>query len=232
MHLRKYHGLGNDFLVLLDFDGKQPVDGELARAVCDRHTGVGADGLIRLTGTGDLRMELYNADGGRAETSGNGLRCVALAAADAGWDVGRSFTIATDAGPRRVDLHDDGLVSVEMGTARIDGRRVDMGNPHRVVLMDTDDIVEPDHRHENVELVWPGPGRDELRMRVFERGVGETMACGSGACAAAAVARAEGLVGQRVTVRQPGGNVTVQLGDPIVLTGPAAYICDVEYPWP
>lgn len=230
MHLRKYHGLGNDFLVLLDVDGKQPIDGELARAVCDRHRGVGADGLIRLT-AGPLRMELYNADGGRAETSGNGLRCVALAAADAGWDVGRSFTITTDAGPRRVDLHDDGLVSVEMGAARIRGDRVDMGNPHRVVFPDGEGFGVPDVSDENVEFVWLG-GPDTLRMRVFERGVGETQACGSGACAAAAVAHARGLVGDRVVVEQPGGPVVVALGDPIVLTGPATYICDVEYPWP
>ncbi len=101
MHLRKYHGLGNDFLVLVDPDGKEPVDGALARAVCDRHRGAGADGLIRLSAN-PLTMELYNADGGRAETSGNGLRCVARAVLDAGLDDGPELTVHTDAGPRRL----------------------------------------------------------------------------------------------------------------------------------
>lgn len=245
MQLRKYHGLGNDFLILIDADGKQPVDGVVARAVCDRHRGVGADGLIRLSPgsvpgrSGGLRMELYNADGSRAETSGNGLRCVGLALVDAGIEPGPEITVTTDAGPRRLSVHGDGLVSVEMGTARVEGTHVDMGNPHEVVLVEDADKAAaaayasgPDRTDVNVELVAIGPGPGELTMRVFERGVGETQACGSGACAAAAVAYDRGLVGDRVTVHQPGGDVTVQLGDPIVLTGPATYICDVEYPWP
>src|SRR5438309_4012356 len=85
VRLEKYHGLGNDFLILLDTDGTQPIDAELTRRVCDRHRGVGADGLIRVTGGregADLTMELRNADGGEAEISGNGIRCVGLAAVD------------------------------------------------------------------------------------------------------------------------------------------------------
>ncbi len=230
MQLRKYHGLGNDFLVLVDPDGKQPVNGGVARAVCDRHRGAGADGLIRVTAD-PLTMELYNADGSRAETSGNGLRCVARAVVDAGLEDGPEVTVVTDAGPRRVRLHDDGEVSVEMGTARMDGDRVNLGNPHRVFLMDGPVTEVPDFDNENVEFVWPGPGPDELTMHVWERGVGETQACGTGACAAAAVAHDRGLVGNRVTVHQPGGDVTVELeGDQIVLTGPAEYVCDVEWP--
>ncbi|MGH9224236.1 MAG: diaminopimelate epimerase [Acidimicrobiales bacterium] len=231
MHLRKYHGQGNDFLLLLDPNGKQPIDGPTARAACDRHRGVGADGLIRIT-TDPLTMELYNADGSRAETSGNGLRCVARAVVDALWQSDLSFTIATDAGPCRATVHGDGTVSVGMGTATVQGEHVDLGNPHVVVLVD--DLSDVDGSRDpdvNVEFVVPGPGPDELTMRVFERGVGETQACGSGACAAAAVAHAKGLVGDTVTVHQPGGAVTVALGDPIVLTGPAAFICDVEWPW-
>ncbi|MDQ4097782.1 MAG: diaminopimelate epimerase [Actinomycetota bacterium] len=238
MHLRKYHGLGNDFLVLVDADGKQPVDAALARAVCDRHRGAGADGFIRVTGHGvqgtqpgdPLRMELYNADGSRAETSGNGLRCLARAVVDAGVEDSPELTVVTDAGPRRLTLHDDGQVSVEMGTVRWDGDLVDLGNPHLVVFVD--DLAKADGGKDglNVEYVVTGPGADELTMRVFERGVGETLACGSGASAAAAVAHERGLVGERVTVHQPGGDVTVQLADPIVLTGPVEYICDVEWP--
>lgn len=232
MRLRKYHGLGNDFLILVDPDGKQPVDGELARAVCNRHRGVGADGLIRVTAD-PLTMELFNADGSGAETSGNGLRCVALAVVDAGLEPGPEFTVVTDAGPRLLTVYADGTVSADMGAATIDGRHVDLGNPHEVVFVEQLTVVSGPRDGVNVEYVQVGPDADELTLRVFERGVGETEACGSGACAAAAVAFAEGRVGPQVIVKQPGGAVTVDLSGPtIVLTGPAAFICELEYPWP
>ncbi|MEW6152982.1 MAG: diaminopimelate epimerase [Actinomycetota bacterium] len=234
MRLRKYHGLGNDFLVLVDRDGSVPAGAAMARALCERHRGVGADGLIRVTpGPDGPVMELYNADGSRAETSGNGLRCVARAAVDARLATGPEVTITTDAGPRRARIRPDGLVSVEMGTATVDGQHVDMGNPHRVELVeDLAAVTGPDRPDLNVEYVVAGPGTGQLSMRVFERGVGETQACGSGACAAAAVAHAKGLVGPTVTVNQPGGAVTVELGDPVVLTGPAVFVFEAEVPWP
>jgi len=237
MNLRKYHGLGNDFLILVDAGGTQPYDADLARAVCDRHRGIGADGLVRVTRTGSAdgpRFELLNADGSRAETSGNGLRCAARAIVDAGWDVGTDFTIATDAGPRRVRLRDDGMVAVGMGRVTVEGEHVDVGNPHRVVLVDDLATIsghagQPDL---NLEFVLPGPGPDEITMRVFERGVGETRACGSGACAAAAVAHAKGLVGTTVTVHQRGGDATVELdGDTATLTGAAEFVFEGTWPW-
>jgi diaminopimelate epimerase len=227
MNLRKYHGLGNDFLIAFD----EPVDAELARAVCDRHRGVGADGLIGATR--EPRMVLYNADGSRAETSGNGLRCLARALVDVAWQRGPEFAIATDAGSRRVAIATDGSVSVDMGPANIDGEHVDLGNPHRVVFVESlDGLAGPERPEENVEFVVTGPGDGELSMRVWERGVGETQACGSGASAAAAVAHAKGLVAERVTVHQPGGDVVVDLsGDTVVLTGPAEFVCEVVWPW-
>ncbi|MFP5319918.1 MAG: diaminopimelate epimerase [Acidimicrobiia bacterium] len=231
MQLRKYHGLGNDFLILLDAAGTQPYDADLARAVCDRHRGIGADGLVRVSH--GPRFELLNADGSRAETSGNGLRCAARAVVDAGWDVGTDFSIATDAGPRQVALHGDGTVTVDMGPVTVEGEHVDVGNPHRVVLVD--DLATVDGRGQpdlNLEFVVPGPGPDEITMRVFERGVGETLACGSGACAAAAVAHAKGLVGTRVVVHQLGGDATVEVdGGRASLTGPAQFVFEVEWPW-
>lgn len=248
MRLRKYHGLGNDFLILLDPDDRHPVDGVLARAVCDRHWGVGADGLIRV-GPG-WTMELYNADGGRAETSGNGLRCVARALVDAGLVPGPQLTVQTDAGPRDLTLDANGAITVDMGIAKVEADRspdlrpcslLDLGNPH--VVMEVSDLEKLDMAEEveavnrtypggtNVEFVVPGPGPDELSMRVWERGVGETLACGSGACAAAFAAHRWGLVGHEAVVHQPGGAVLVVLaGGTIRLTGPAEYVCDVEYP--
>ena len=259
MRLEKYHGLGNDFLVLLDFDGTQPVDADLARAVCDRHRGVGADGLIRATVPSDtdevdVVMELWNADGSRAETSGNGLRCLARAAVDAGLVGGPELVIGTDAGPRRATVGEAGMVSVEMGAVRMvdpsgqlsdlgpDDSRwsgfVDAGNPHVVFGVDDVDKVDVeqdgrawDHHYPggiNVEYVVTGPGADELTMRVWERGVGETLACGTGACAAVVVAHRQSLVGERVTVHQRGGDAIVDLtAGTTVLTGPAEHICSV-----
>ena len=258
MRLAKYQALGNDFLVVVDLDGRQPVDEATARALCDRHLGVGADGLIRATSgrdRADVTMELRNADGGRAETSGNGLRCLARALVDAGVVSGRRMVVATDAGTSAVEVHADGTVTVDMGVTRMlaDGelgraiegvwahRYVDMGNPH-LVLARRDltgvavEQIGPEAERAlaggiNVEFVATGPGPDELTMRVWERGVGETRSCGSGACAAAAAFRDLKEVGDRVVVHQPGGDLIVDLGgDRILLTGPAELVCTVEVP--
>src|SRR5687767_13386247 len=119
MQLRKYHGNGNDFLIRVDFDGAHPIDARTARVLCDRHRGIGADGLIRAVrgrDGADVSMELFNADGGRAEISGNGLRCLAWALVEAGVVDGPVVTVATDAGLRRAVVDRDlGTVSVDMG---------------------------------------------------------------------------------------------------------------------
>ncbi len=249
IRLEKYHGLGNDFLVLLDLGDRCPVDASAVRALCDRHRGVGADGVIRVT-PGPERpsergrsptMELYNADGSRAEMSGNGIRCLAMAMVDAGLS-GPKMVVHTDAGDKEVTVDDDGWASVDMGMAKIDPKDVgvafvDMGNPHTVV--EVEDLAKlhvakraAEWQGRNVEFVVIGPGTDHLSMRVWERGVGETLACGTGACAAAAAAFVWGKVGKHVTVKQPGGNATVRLeGDTIILSGPADHIATIEVPW-
>ena len=244
MRLTKHHGLGNDFLVLLDLDAQHLVDAELARALCDRRTGVGADGLIHGTaGAGhvDLTMTLFNADGSLAEMSGNGIRCLAQAEA-LRRDVGElDVEVLTETGVRRVTVEPAGNAltvhaTVDMGPAKVidesDGRmEVDMGNPHLVVRVDdpwaagVTDEAEPDR---NTEFISAGPGKDAITMRVVERGVGETLACGTGACAAAHAANAWGLVGERVTVHMAGGDAEVVLGDSITLSGPATYVATVE----
>ena len=253
--LTKHHGLGNDFLVLLDgHPAASPLDvAALARAACDRRRGIGADGLIVASPAGDdpeadVVMELRNADGGRAEMSGNGIRCLAQAVLDAGLAAGPELRVRTDAGVRHLSVAPEmrpGLrqVTVDMGPATVTvgepGRAsVDMGNPH-LVLMVRDladvDLDELGRRHPdvNVEVVAPGPQADSLDMLVHERGVGVTEACGTGSCAAAAAARVWGLVGDRVLVQNPGGPVTVDLkADTVLLTGPAQYVGRVELPWP
>ncbi|HVF33307.1 MAG TPA: diaminopimelate epimerase [Acidimicrobiales bacterium] len=235
--LTKHHGLGNDFLVLLDTaDRYADAHAAMAVALCDRHTGIGADGLIRLGP--DLRMHLHNADGSRAEMSGNGIRCLAQAVFDQGVHGGPEVEILTDAGPRWVRTGFDGSYTVDMGTVKVtdlEERRaeVDTGNPHLVLLV-ADPAAEPlealgaEYPDRNVEVVRLDDV-GHVTMRVHERGAGLTQACGTGSCAIAAATRAWGLTGDRVVVRNPGGDLVVELqGDTALLTGPAAYIGRVE----
>jgi diaminopimelate epimerase len=266
VRLTKHHGLANDFLVVLDeANGRAlAVDGALARRLCDRRTGIGADGLIHgarptddsPAGT-DVVMHLFNADGSRAEMSGNGIRCLAQAMAVTRGDEDETYAIATDGGLRTVDLVTDGPssvhVSVSMGAAapgpsvpvpvaeELDARHAtyDLGNPHLVVEVDDPAAVDLATRGAwleqqfadgvNVEFVAKSDGRrDAIVMRVWERGAGITHACGTGACAAALAANDWGLVGEFVTVEMPGGAAEVGLGDEIVLTGPAELIATIE----
>lgn len=265
MRLTKHHGLGNDFLVLLDLDGIHPVSPEDAVALCDRHTGIGADGLIRVTeGTGgaDVTMRLLNADGSVAEMSGNGIRCLAQAVFQAGLAAPPVLRVATDAGLRTVKvLARSGprthRLSVEMGQAKVgepqpewvEGEvlraiHVEVGNPHVVLhwggdeLPGTDELIAIGSRIDratsggaNVEIIRPG-APDALDMVVYERGVGPTQACGTGACAVAAAAHEWELVGEHATVTMPGGPVEITLGDPVVLTGDATSIAIFDTPWP
>jgi diaminopimelate epimerase len=252
LQLDKYQALGNDFLILVDADRTHPVDEDFVRRVCDRHLGVGADGLIRVSkddGAADLVMELRNADGGRAEMSGNGIRCLVRAAVAHGLVTGPEVIVITDAGVKRLWVKDEG-VTVDMGPAVLGPERehsspgwrqreVEMGNPHLVLLCPDPaavHVAEMGPKLEqlrpgglNVEFIAPGPGRDELRFRVWERGAGETQACGTGSCAAAAAAHAWDLVGRNVTVHNPGGDLDVEVGeDTMLLTGPAEFVARVE----
>jgi diaminopimelate epimerase len=266
LHLTKHHGAGNDFLVVLDRDGTSPLDPRLVAALCDRHRGVGADGVIRVLAGGsagvdgaELAMELRNADGGVAETSGNGLRCLAQAAVEAGWVPPASFGVLTAAGLRTVDYEPGGAGTafawVGMGHPEIGpeeelgpgtglavgdvkvARWVDVGNPHLVLVgadPDRTDVGAVGMAFENrrpggcnVEFVSVDP--DGLRIRVWERGVGETRACGTGSVAAATVTRAAGLSGDRVSVRNPGGRLEVVFtGDEARLGGPVHKVADIE----
>ncbi|HZQ28592.1 MAG TPA: diaminopimelate epimerase [Acidimicrobiales bacterium] len=245
--LTKHHALGNDFLVLLDTAGATALTAELARDLCDRHTGVGADGLIRVTpgpAPVDLTFELRNADGSPAEMSGNGMRCVGQAAVDAGMVSGPELQVATVAGVRRVVVEPEsapGLrqVSVDMGPARVSehdlGALVDMGNPHYVILDSAGSLdlamLGQAHPDLNVELIAVRGG--DIDLRVWERGVGATQACGTGSCAAAAAAVSWGLVGSSVVVHNPGGDLAVDVKeDTVVLTGPTQLVARIEVPRP
>ncbi|ABG03075.1 diaminopimelate epimerase [Rubrobacter xylanophilus DSM 9941] len=252
----KMHGAGNDFL-LFDWEEVEGADlAELARRACDRHFGVGADGILvpAPSASADLRMVYRNADGSPSEMCGNGIRCLARYARDRGIVSGDVLAVETGAGVRKVALLEGGRASrVEMGSpafgapvALLGHRfvRVSMGNPHAVAFLPAEEAVERlDLRsvgprverdpafpgRTNVEFVCVR-GPHELRMRIWERGAGETLASGSGSCAAAAAAIREGLARGPVRVILDGGEVEVEWsgreGDPLYMRGPAEYVCE------
>ena len=268
VHLSKLHATGNDFLVA-DAPGPDP---RAVTRLCDRHRGLGADGLLVL-GRGrdgsDATMTLYNADGRTAEMTGNGIRCLAWVAVERGWAAADRLVVDTEAGRRPLDLERDpatgrllsasvdmGAVTFEPAAIPIDapsaldleatyhgityhGDAAGIGNPHLVLFVDDIDRARvtqhgPHLEHDprfpsgtNVEFITP-VGPNHLRMRVWERGVGETLSCGTGACAAAAVARRRGLVGTDVTVQVPGGDLRVELGETVRLGGPVVHVFDVD----
>ena len=265
MRASKHEGTGNDFIVVLDPDDALRLTVGQVRLLCDRRRGVGADGIIRV-GPGrqgaDLSMELRNADGGTAEMSGNGIRCLAQAAVDGGLVSPPRFTVATAAGIRTVDFvagESPGWAraSVDMGPVTLGpdqpqdfenrkARTADVGNPHLVLFgpeVATVDVAVLGPKLQssfedgiNVEwicLAGDGAGRS-LDLRVWERGAGETLACGTGSVAAAAAARSWGVVDPDgpVRVRNPGGTLEVTLGarpgDPAFLAGPVRKVADID----
>ena len=271
------HGTENDFVVLPDPDGRvwpeTRLDPALVRRLCDRRSGLGGDGVLRVVRSRHVTdapavlgealpqcewfMDHRNADGSHAEMCGNGIRLflhvlLAEGLLDAA-EAGDGVLIGTRGGPRRVGVRREGGYWVDMGPARelgsgeagVGGRRfggvgVSMGNPHLVFLTDVpvDDVdltrlpdVDPGMFPEgvNVEVVNvlpDGPDGPHVRMRVYERGVGETRSCGTGACAAAyaALTAAGGTTGT-VTVDVPGGRLSVGFdGRTTVLGGPAVVV--------
>jgi len=269
LQVSKLHGAGNDFLVTVAPDGRAPGP-EVAARLCDRHLGIGADGLITLLpgrDGADGTMELRNADGSLAEMSGNGVACLSWVAVREGLGDQKRLVIDTGGGRREVELEID-LASGELAAATVDmgpvtfepagipldapsafdlevtfhgvtyhGDAAGMGNPHLVVLVDDPETtrvvqhgshleVDPRFPHRtNVEFISV-TGPDELAMRVWERGVGETLSCGTGVCASAAVAHRRGLVGDHVTVRVRGGTHEVDLGKTVRLHGPVTHVFD------
>lgn len=283
MRFVKYHGSGNDFVMIEDLAGRlgppESLPSALVAALCDRHTGVGADGVIRVVGAeadpdaaaagARFRMDYYNATGAAAGMCGNGIRCVAALERRAG-RFGSEHLI--HAGARvvavsalsdtqfRVDMGEPVLdrravpmtgsgpslrVTVELDGDPITGTGVSMGNPHLVLFTSdlaralNDELVRtlgprlerhPDFpERTNVEFVEIA-SPTAIRMRVWERGVGETQACGSGACAAAVASSALERTGRHVLVELPGGELEVDWtdGGRVWLTGGAEEVFEGE----
>jgi len=278
MNFVKLHGTGNDFVLI---DGRRHQSNswpELARAMCDRHFGVGADGILVVgeSTAADYRMIMYNPDGSEAEMCGNGIRCFAKYLYDSGAVAGSNILIETGAGLKQVEIEAaDGVaqrVIVDMGAPIfepslipvdlpgteivdlphvVDGRAlsltaVSMGNPHAIHFLEgtvwdfpleqIGPLVEHDSlfpRRVNFEIAQV-PTAEEIDVRVWERGAGITLACGTGACAVFAAARRKGLVGDWATLHLPGGELAMRIGSDghILMAGPAEYVFRGEWPEP
>ncbi len=255
LHFWKYHGLGNDFVVV---EGGAPMAPARAVAICDRHRGIGADGVLGVLPARDggaARMHIFNPDGSVAAMCGNGIRCVARHLAETRALDGE-IVVETDSGPRTCTVHRGPAgvdsVTVEMGRARIEGTqefvvgvervrtlRVSMGNPHAVIL-DGPDAARAGVLGPAIEALVPGGvnvgfGRaagSSVDLVVWERGAGLTEACGTGACAAAVAALHEGRLDGSgpVTVRLPGGALEITVGPDLAvrMKGPAEKVFEGE----
>jgi diaminopimelate epimerase len=269
MRFWKYHGLGNDFVLVENLDGSVPKDPYFVRSVCHRRFGVGADGILYLehSAKADFAMRVMNSDGSEAEMCGNGIRCLAKHVYDFGHKKEDRVTIETLAGVMNIKLDvDQGkavAATVEMGAPRLErrdipvqgegrfidqpveaegmtlhGTAVSMGNPHLIIFDElSDEEVErlgpTVHAHPlfprrtNVEFVKSVDGI--LDVKVYERGAGWTMACGTGACATAVAAGLLGKApfGEEVPVRLPGGILWIKVSkelDMVTMRGPAALV--------
>ncbi|HEY1487395.1 MAG TPA: diaminopimelate epimerase [Micromonosporaceae bacterium] len=271
MRFAKAHGTGNDFVVLPDPDGELDLTPAAVVALCDRRTGIGADGVLRVVrsakdpdgaGMADVAewfMDYRNSDGSLAEMCGNGVRVFARYLVEGGLAAPDGLTVATRAGVVTAEVGPD-LIAVDMtgtavrgvGRTAVDGRTytgtvVTAGNPNLVITLPDEaalravDLSRPPllapadfPNSANVEFIVPATPIDgadaHVSMRVYERGAGETLSCGSGACAvAAAVIDAAGRDAGTVIVDVPGGRLTIVIGPGSCrLTGPAVIVATGE----
>ncbi len=255
----KMHGCGNDFVVIDCMAGEQAGMEELAKWLCHRRFGVGADQLLTVAPSkvADFKMEIYNADGGQVEMCGNGIRCFARYVYTRGLTQKKELEVETLAGIIRPRIEGD-WVQVDMGEPILEGRKIpvnadgpiincplevegqkysvcciSMGNPHCVLYVDDPEELDLERlgpkfenhtffpNRINTEFVKVlGPG--EVRMRVWERGAGETWACGTGACAVGVVGALTGKTERKLKVHLLGGDLVIEWrGDNrVYMTGP------------
>ena len=251
----KASACGNDFLIIEDAAVSGDL-GAISRRLCDRHNGIGADGVEWLfpDSSADARAQLFNSDGSEAEVSGNGTRCVAaylcaqqnkkevIVLTGAGQKTcrltgqqGATFEFEADMGEPVVA----GELAIKTMWVRAVGMKVSMGNPHFVIFVDGFQegwqrqaaliATQPAFpQGTNVEYVV-ARGPNEIEIRLFERGVGETLSSGTGSCAAAVAAIASRRVTSPVKVIAPGGAQTVRWEERVYLQGPATLICQGEF---
>ena len=238
LNFTKMQGAGNDYIYIDALREESPVRNitndelsKLAIRLSSRHFGVGADGLVLIlpSSVANARMRIFNADGSEAEMCGNATRCIGLYLHRYHYPTAEELSLETRDGIKYIHIEDDGLITVYMGQ--------EIGNPHAVNFVDqiTDDMVlvdgpriEHDPKYPNrtnVEFVQV-LDRHSVRMRVWERGSGETLACGTGACAVAQEAIRQGLCESPISVHLPGGDLTIAIHEDgrIFMTGPAEIV--------
>lgn len=273
----KMHGAGNDFVVIDCVSQRVAITPELARAIADRHTGIGCDQILLVEASdrpdADFRYRIFNADGGEVEQCGNGARCFVRFVHEEGLTAKRAIRVVTRAGLIEPRLEADGMVTVDMGVPILDAERVpfdvtdlapcpsarrgalplwplevagervavsvlSMGNPHAVQVVDDVDhapVLSQGPRIEgharfprrvNAGFLQP-VNRHRARLRVYERGAGETLACGTGACAAVVAGIERDLLDSPVHVQTRGGELTIAWSgrdNPVLMTGPAVTV--------
>lgn len=273
MKFHKMHGLGNDFVVVQTEDIRPDDVSELAIKVCDRHTGIGADGLVFILPSqkADLQMLIFNADGTEAQQCGNAVRCVSKYFYERMDNSKTEITVETKRGIQPIVLQvETGIVKqvqVDMGEPILEPAQipvkslaihdqvvindqsyaftaVSMGNPHGVIEVDTlsDELVEGIGPKIETNEVFPERANiefinihapNEITMRVWERGVGETMACGSGACAALVAAHLNGKAERKAVIHLLGGDLVIDWQEEdnhVYMTGPASFVFTGEIP--
>lgn len=230
MKFTKMQGAGNDYIyvdcVCETYEMDWPA---MSRRLSDRHFGVGADGLVLIlpSEVADLRMRIFNADGSEAEMCGNAARCIGRYAVETGLVSKPDLTLETLGGIKT--MHVAELVTVDMGT--------ELGNPHAVFFVDeiTDELVWVEGPRREVDPIYPNRSniefarvlsRHDVEMRVWERGSGETLACGTGACATAREAVRQGLCESPVTVHLRGGDLSIEITEDghMLMSGPAEVV--------
>jgi diaminopimelate epimerase len=268
MRFTKYHGLGNDYLVMNPVDVPQQPTPDQVRLICHRNYGPGSDGILYgpfKTDSGNLGLKILNPDGSEAEKSGNGLRIFSRYLFDIGTFKHESFSIQTPGGLVRCCVRPDGYVEVDMGRVSFDAKQIPVsghdgevlnktitlegvdyqfcaatiGNPHCVLLLDdiTEELarrlgpqIENDARFPNRTNVQflKVLGRKDIKIEIWERGAGYTLASGSSSSAAAAVAHRLGYCDGDITVHMPGGELRIQLTQDfqVKMTGPVVKVCD------
>ena len=274
MIFTKMHGLGNDYVCINCFRERVEDPPGFARALCDRHYGIGADGLILIcpSKVSDFKMEIYNSDGSVAGMCGNGIRCLGKYVYDYRLTGKETLSIETKSGIRNMHLHiQDGKACgamVDMGVPRLNAHSIpilsekdlvindpievqkknyrmtgiSMGNPHAVIFSEEINGISLEETGRELEFHPRFPeraniefchvtARDRMEIRVWERGVGETLACGTGACAAAVACSLNGLTKDTVTVKLLGGALQIQWDkaeNRVYMTGPATTVFEGE----
>jgi len=272
MKFSKYHALGNDYIVLDARDLDMEITSQVVRQICDRHYGVGADGVLLgpLPSLNcDFGLRLFNPDGSEFEKSGNGLRIFARYLWDAGLVQSEPFSVGTPGGLVRCQVYPGGdMVRVEMGAVSFHSRAIPVAGPEREVLDETldldgmtfrycaatignphcvlirDEVCESEARRWGplVEIDSRFPNRTNVqfmqildhanvRIEIWERGAGYTLASGSSSCAAAAAAHRLGYCSPEISVHMPGGKLDVSISPQYIatLTGPVSRICTGEF---